>query len=359
MAEQGTEKQQEAQEGPGEFNEQEYEREYELAMNEDDSDKGSSKDAGAAETDKKPAEQDGTGKQPPAEKPATGATDTTAAEDQQFLTSLGFDEAEAKEITPKELARLKKVHAPLMKEIQAQRGRADWFAKTNQNLSAENKKLKGSQAALERSKPITTEEVKAFREKHKDLIAALPAGAQQLWQDDDFVMTQMAMQRAMQPAVPEEDRTAGAAEETPLTEEQQAQFEDWKKDQASKLSAAIEAAGHKDYKEVFASKDFAEWLGKMPLEYKALLLNPFNDRNELDPSRTLKVLQDYRLHRTSIEAQRQVKAEADEKANALRTHGGGTRVPDAGDDDKDPMDMTPAEFAAYEAKIRRSMVRVG
>ena len=89
-------------------------------------------------------------------------------------------------------------------------------------------------------------------------------------------------------------------------------------------------------------------------------MNPFDENRKLDPKRLIRVMDDYRTHRTAIAAQRQAQEEAAKKNDALRVHGGGGSGPAAGSDTwKDPLDMSNDEFAAMERRVIQHAVRGG
>lgn len=177
-------------------------------------------------------------------------------EDRTFLAELGLD---GEEITAKELTRLKKVHGVYTGKLKTAEDKATWFGNTNKDLSRQIKTLRGDNSKLSLNQPITSEDIKAFREKYKTVIASLPEGTRKLWEDDDYVADKIATQRLMaaQPATAAgTEGEEGAAVE--FTEEGK---------------AALEKA-HPDYERVYQSHEFGIWVKALPAE----LRNTYRDK---------------------------------------------------------------------------------
>jgi len=352
--------------------------------------------AAAAGTDG--AKSDGTGKEPPKGKQPTEPTE----EDKALLTELGFSEDEAKEVTPKELERLKRVHGSYSGKVKAAEGRAEFFGRANKDLS---EKYKNQQKSLNE---IMSQQTPADRAKGiiKSIDRSkLSPGVQKLLDDPEML-------EFMGLFIPEAKEALGAPEAKPdaqaegddlapeikgavlaahpdyQTVYRSSEFEAWaqalsvdqKRAFAEKLKTAeghnevltafkqdfkkaVEASDkmiadeitkvHKDWKVKFASPGFKAWIGKQSRAEQAKL-------RDTDPKGFIEVLNNFAAFEAAEAVKQRQRKEHDSQNDALRTHG--SPAGGAGETE----DFTPTQilnddtaFQALKARIRKNRVRGG
>lgn len=276
----------------------------------------------------------------------------TADADKAFLRDIGL---EGEDIQPKELERLKKVNGFYSGRIKTAEDKANWFGQTNKQLSDQVKKLRVDHGKMSLERPITTDEIKAFRDKNKSTLASLPEGAKRLWDDDDYVADKIATMRFMD-AEKQGEHAAEAgtdAGKKPVTEEQATQ-------QIAHTIGRVAASdviktSHPDIGDIYSSQDFQKWAGTLS-DFEVMKL--FSS----DPRAHKEVLDRYKAERSAAEVSRQQADKSKRNNDALRTHGApaGGGAPDD-EDDYSPSQILndPKAFQSMKDRIRKNRVRGG
>jgi hypothetical protein len=282
------------------------------------------------------------------------ATAEAADADKAFLRDIGL---EGEEVTPKELERLKKVNGFYTGRIKTAEDKASWFGQTNKQLSEQVKKLKFDHGKMEQSRPITTEDITAFREKNKAILNTLPEGAKQLWADDDYVADKIATMRFMgaggQPEQAAED-AAEAGGSAPAVTEEQAK-EQIAQNISRVASSEIIKASYPNIGAIYGSQDFQQYASTLS-DFEVMKIF------SADPRAHKEVLDGYTRTRAAAEVSRQQADKSKRNNDALRTHGApaGGGAP-ADDDDYSPSQILndPRAFQNMKERIRKNRVRGG
>lgn len=353
-------------------------------------DKGKGDDA--AKTGKESAKPIGTGNQPPNGQQPTAATE----EDKALLRELGFNEDEAKELTPKELERLKRVHGSFSDKIRAEKGRSEFFGKANKELS---EKYKAQQKTLGE---VMEQQTPADRAKGivKSVDRSkLSQGVQKLLDDPEMLEFMGLFIPGAKEALKAPDATAEGGDDLPpevkasvapvhpdyLRVYQSTEFAAWanaqprdvlmerlktaeghnevlaefKKDFKKAVETSDQmimgeiAKAHPTFKEKFVSPGFREWIKKQSRNEQAKL-------RDTDPKGFIEVLNNFSTFEAAEAVKQRKQQEHTETNDALRTHGS----PAGGIGESE--DFTPDQilndnnvFQAMKTRIRKNRVRGG
>jgi hypothetical protein len=268
MAEQGTAKEevktQEGTTGQEPITQAEADKIFDKELDRYTQDNGSPSAApeGKGQAEERKPEGDAAGKAAPATADDTKAkeeADRAVKEETEFLKGLGVPEGT--EVPKALLPVLKKFRDDLEFERKEKRRWGD----QNRQLSEQVKTLKGEHGKLALSQPITVDQIKAFREKHKGLISSLTPGAQRLWEDDDYVADKIATQRLL---MENGGPAAGGADASRPGEAVQQPTEDQAKQAIAENISNIATSdvikgSHPDIATVYASPEFRKWTDKL------------------------------------------------------------------------------------------------
>lgn len=281
----------------------------------------------------------GTGddKKPPETKPAT----ETSNEEKAFLRDAGFSDEEIKEVTPKELERLKKAHGFYSGVIKKHQDRAEFFGKSNKDLS---ERYQAQQKTL---KEVMAQQSPADRMKGrigKIDMSKLSDGAKKLVEDPEFLEAMSlffdAPHAEASPASSESPKTQQTEDEAKAATAENIKFVE---------SSDLIKSKHPDIAAVYTSPEFLRWTETLS-DYE--LMKVFSR----DPRAHDEILTRYKAEQASAEVSRQQKAEQEKKNAALRAHGasagaGAREV----DDDLSPSDIMSGgkAFDAMTERIRK------
>lgn len=292
--------------------------------------------------------------------------------DREFVRGRGLDD---KDITPREVANLRKATARLEQQIREATNKVEFFGNSNKDLSGKYQKLKSLYKEIA-GQQTPQDQVRGIISKIDK--SKLSPAAQELLEDPAYLEVNTAILSALLPkqTVPgleddEEETAAGgegaaaaagdtgakgapsAGQEQPhITEEQARQIIS---DTVSKVTVALKDK-HPDLPEIYGSDDFRKWT-ETQSRYEVMKL--FTS----DPQAHDEVITRYKADRAVRQQEEETTKNSEKGKNALRTHqsqsspGGKTQV--SAEPTPEQILKDDKVFDAMTTKINQSRVKTG